>query len=359
MKAAWVLIPLFSLSVQAGAADLLRFAGEQFDASRSPRVGIEVEMSGLSTKEIANTTYAKVGGEMTIVPNEYGFPEYHIQNSKIGKVIIKPEDNGSSSQTNLKEEYQKTRITEIVTSPLHYPQVELLQLVMNDLKASGAKGTADGFAVSIQTNEEIADGKPREKSTSVILNLLRNFLDAENRANIAESLKVADFRKVYIGNYSPGFMQKLADMTYNPTWRQLYDDFMYRQSAERLNMADAWSAPISKVREDVMKTVNKEGFEKILPVVKWNDIRISSLMIDLFPKDAFSKFLVDTTWFRGYPAIENRVRDNDFNVLKAVRENLGISQLSRDFGIFHSERPEDYRRFINFKTNKCTNLFAN
>lgn len=353
---------LFSLlaSIQVAAEDLLKFAADHaFDPHEAARVGIEIEMAGLTTKNIAAITHRYVGGEITIVPNEFGLPEYHILRSQLGKVVVKPEDNSSSTEVDIEKAYEKTRITEIVTEPLHYPQVEKLQDAMDALRAAGAEGTKEGHAVSIQTNEEIGRGRPQDFSTKIILDPLRNFLDPVNRQNIAEALDIADFRKQYIGDFSPGFMRKLTAKNYDPSWREFYNDFMYRQSAELIGIERPWSKPLSDVKIQVMNHLNAQGFEKIMRVVKWNDIRISSLMIYLFPHEPLSKFLVETTWFRGYPAAENRVRNNDFDVKRAVRENLGISKLSREFGRFNSSLASHFAAYRQQKARACTRVFGN
>lgn len=355
-----LIAPLLILgSIQASAQDLLKFAADQaFNPQESARVGIEVEMSGISTKNIADIVHVKVGGRIAVVPNEVGVPEYHLLDSQLGKVIVKPEDNGTSSLFDYEEGYKKTRITEIVTEPLHFAQVEKLQLAMDALVAAGAEGTKEGHAVSIQTNEEIGKGRPQDHSTRIVLDHLRNFLSTENRRNIQQSLQPAEFRQTYVGPFSEGFMRKLFSPAYDPSWREFYDDFMYRQSAEVIGINGAWERPLEQIRKLVMRELNANGFEKIMRVVKWNDIRISSLMIFNFPEEALSKYLVKTTWFRGYPAIENRVRDNDFNVVRAVRENLGISRLSRDFGVFNSASSNDYIRYQTHKVRLCTNVFG-
>lgn len=356
----YVLLFSFLASVQVSAEDLLKFAAEHaFDPTDAARVGIEVEMAGLNTKNIAQITQKYVGGDITVVPNEYGFPEYHILRSQVGKLIVKPEDNSSSTEVDIEKNYEKTRITEIVTEPLHYPQVEKLQEAMDALKAAGAEGTKEGHAVSIQTNEEIGRGRPQDFSTKIILDPLRNFLDPLNRQNIGESLDIAEFRQKYIGPFSPGFMRKLQSSAYDPSWREFYNDFMYRQSAELIGVQRPWSRPLSEVKMQVMGHLNTHGFEKIMQVVKWNDIRISSLMIYIFPHEPLSKYLVETTWFRGYPAVENRVRDNDFNVKRAVRENLGLSRLSREFGRFDSSLKSQFQDYLKQKQRVCSKIFGN
>ncbi|KYG64780.1 hypothetical protein AZI86_11285 [Bdellovibrio bacteriovorus] len=359
MKTAAMTFLLLCLSVGAQAQQLMKFAhDEAFDADKAPRVGIEVEMSGLRTKEIALIVQKKIGGEIQIVPNEYGVPEYHLQKSAIGRVVVKPEDNGSSAIGNLEEAYEKTLITEIVTDPIHYADVEKLQKAMDALKASGAKGTADGLAVSIQVNVEIAQGDRSKATPQEIIDLIKTYLSPENRKDIAATYQVPEFRRKYLGDFSPGFMKLINQPHYNPTWREFYNDFMYRQGAEVMGIEGAWKSPISQVKKEVMYKLHAEGFDKILPVMKWNYLRLSSMMMYMMPQDPLSKFLVETTWFKGYPLFENREPNNNFNVVKAVRETLGLKRLSETVGFFRVNHPEDYQKFLSIKARACSAVFA-
>ncbi len=137
------------------------------------------------------------------------------------------------------------------------------------------KAPREGLAVSIQVNEEVSKGVRADMKTKETLDLIRNYLSPENRQDIAATTQVPDFRKKYLGLYSPGFMKKAMDASYNPSWREFYDDFRYRQTLELLGHQQAWTAKMKDLRPLFWSEINTRGFEVLLPVV--NGITCGSL----------------------------------------------------------------------------------
>lgn len=101
---------------------------------------------------------------------------------------------------------------------------------------------------------------------------------------------------------------------YAPNWDDLYFDSMYRSSLELLGQSDAWTISKDKGRQKLQQLVKARGFEALLPVVKWNFARYSSLMLYMRPDDWLSQFLIQTGWFKAYPILEFHHPNNDFQV---------------------------------------------
>lgn len=317
-----------------------------FDPLLAPRVGLETELAGLNTAEVAHISQKILSGSVVVheriesqenkntgTLKHFRVKERELVDSRIGSLIIKPEDN-STDNSNLKENYANTRVVELVTAPVYFPEVVLFQSVLDEVHAQGALGTAVGFPVSIQVNVEMGEGDREKIKVKDVLNILRNYLKPEHRKQIAAELDVPHFRKKFLGLYSPGMMARILDSNYLPSWEDFFVDFMYRQSLEILSYKNAWSLSESQVRAILKDELKTKGFEVILPVIKWNYIRVSSLFMFMFPEDWLTKFLEETTWFHKYPILEFREPNNNFDALGTTRKILGLVQASLKVGEF-------------------------
>lgn len=322
-----------------------------FDSKTSPRVGIEVELAGLSVDKVSRAAQKVLRGSVrdrqkleSYVDKKTGRIEHfrvtekELVDSLIGLLAIKPEDNGTSN-SDLKENFTKTRIVEIVTSPISFEQVILFQEALNEIRSQGGLGTEDGFPISIQVNVEMGKGKPENIKVTDVLSILRNYLKPLHRLQIAEELSIPLFRKKYLGLYSPEMMSRILDKSYAPSWEKFFMDFMYRQSLEVLGRKDAWLMSDEVVRELLMQELNEKGFEAILPVIKWNYVRVSSLFMYMFPNDWLTRYLEETTWFHKNPILEFREPNNDFNALGTTKKIVGLVQRSLEVGEFEYIQP--------------------
>jgi len=335
------------LGWQVQAQSLLQIAEEQFFNPRlAARVGIEVELAGLTVDQTAEVLQKVLGGkiEINLVDESYidrktgkevtyVVTEKILVGSRIGDVKIKPEDNNLTTD-NLKEQVKRTPLIEIVSAPLTFDKVQFLQEAVDELHRKGALGAADGFAVAIQVNVEIGEGQREKMRVEEVIDLMRNYLKPEHREGIAAELGVVDQRRQYLGDYTPGMMQRILDLNYKPTWQQFYVDFMYRQSLELLGYKEAWTMSEAKARRLLQQELAEKGFESILRVVKWNYLRVSSLLMFMQPQDWLSRYLIKTTWFHDYTIVEFREANSDFNILGRVKQFLGLVQKSQQVGDF-------------------------
>ncbi len=315
-----------------------------FNPKEAPRIGLEVELTGLNALEMAEVLKIHLGGkvikksriekEMDIETGRmisYRVHELHLIGSSMGSVIVKPEDN-STSNTKVLDNYAQTRIFEIVTPPIRVEQVPPLQDALDEMKRRGAMGTLDGYAVAIQVNVEMAEGNPDKIKAKNILSILRNYLKPEHRQQIQKDLKVADFRQPYLGLFTPGMMDRILDPGYEPSNKKFFLDFMYRQSLELLGERGAWTLSETEVREKLPQLIENRNFDVLLPVMKYNYIRVSAVLMFLFPDDWISQYMDRTGWFHRYPILEFREANSDFILLKRVKQFLGIVQHSVTVG---------------------------
>ncbi len=348
----------------ASAGTFLDFAETSlFDPSTTQRIGLEVELTGLTQQEIGEELQKALGGTLkwvTIMEDNlnsqtrkietYPVHELHLVNSSmVADVIIKPEDNVTEN-ADMAEQKARTRIYEIVTPPIYYEQAIPLQAALESMQLKGAQGTKDGHAVAIQINIEMGQGDPKKISALKILAILRNYLKPEHRASIAYELQAPAFRQMYLGLYTPGMMSRILDTHYRPSNKQFFFDFMYRQSLELFGVREAWIMPEAQARKVLQSILAQRPFDEILPVMKWNYIRASAVLMFLYPKDWLSRYLHSTTWFHQYPILEFREANSDFLLLKRLKQFLGIVQYSETHGdIVWSERLSQLQ---------CRQLFA-
>lgn len=338
---------LFALQLSvASAQTFLEFSENTlFNPATAPRIGLEIELTGLTQQEIGGELQKTLGGALKWVTmmeenlnsqtrqiETYPVHELHLVNSSmVADVIIKPEDNVTEN-ADMAEQKARTRIYEIVTPPIRYEQAIPLQAALESMQAKGAQGTGEGHAVAIQVNVEMGEGDPKKISARKILAILRNYLKPEHRESIAHELQAPAFRQMYLGLYTAGMMSRILDTNYQPSNKKFFFDFMYRQSLELLGVREAWIMPEAQARKALQSILTQRPFDEILPVVKWNYIRASAVLMFLYPNDWLSRYLHDTTWFHQYPILEFREANSDFMLLKRIKQFLGIVQYSELHG---------------------------
>ena len=331
-----------------------------FHFNEKQRVGIEIELSNLSQEKAAQILQSQLGGriEEKVVDVDYIEPStsrlikykkkiIKVKGSRAGTLKIVEESNEAvSSEMNISE----AKVIEIITNPIDTQKAGLLQEAAATLKANGAIGTNSVTPVSIQVNVEMLDSKASE-----VMNIIRNWYNVENYTHINKEVPLYQNRTTYVGSYSPGFMAKVYNESYQPTERELFDDFFYRQIAEYIGYENAWEDEILDVQYAVQNNLKKENFDQVLKVFKWNDVRISSLLMHYFPDDWISEYMIKTGWVKAIPLIEFRRPNNDFQIDNTVKSIVGFVQeskkrtftLSAEMGSEYGIRQGDFKKILN------------
>lgn len=359
MKRIWVTFALYFLVISSASAndvlDLVAFFHNPHDKIR---IGIEVEFTGISVEEAVRIVQRAIGGSvdykqvpwpMMIMESDGRIHEVTLMqnrgeiggNSTGEKIVIKPEFNDTSGITT-RENIKTKVVIELLTSPgpIQFPGVLELQKALDALLEKGAIGTRYDVAVSLQVNVEIGGGKRKKFVAKNIVNLLRNYMRKEHRRQIMDRYNVPEARLQYIQPISPGFMARLLDPGYSPTLEQLKDDAIYRQLKEFLGERErAWSAPIEEIRREVMAyIIETDAFNSkdspLFRVIKFSPLKVASLLLYAFPNDPLAKLAVKNLWIKLIAAVEFRDRNNDFKVVRAVQEAVGMVRASETFGSF-------------------------
>lgn len=305
-----------------------------FSFDKNQRVGLEVELSNLSQERVVSLLQKKLGGnvEEKLVDVEYVEPTTQklityqkkimkLKKSSVGSLKIVLETNESvSSEVNPDHK----SIVEIITNPIDTRQASLLQEGLDLLVSNGAIGTNSVTPVSIQVNVEMLDTTAKE-----VIRILRNWYNPENYNQLSKEVPLFANREAFVGSYSPGFMNRLFDQSYSPTKRELFDDFFYRQVAEYLDFEGAWSDSIGDVQVYVQKNMKPENFDQVLKVFKWNDVRISSLLMYFYPDDWISQYMENSKWIKPLPLIEFRRPNNNFKINAITESIVGFVQESK------------------------------
>ncbi len=308
-----------------------------FEEEKFRRVGLEVEFSGLEMDEVLDILQAELGGKLERVEEKDTF-YFKLKRSRLSrtaeeeKIWIHFEGNETDPDSKITD-VSKIKTIEVTSSPIDWEGVKIFDGAIQKLREAGAVGTTETNAVSIQVNVEMATAKNPHYKVEDLLSLLRNYYSASNFAMIEKEVPLPEVRKPYVGTYSQEMMKRIMDPKYKPSLREFYNDFFYRQSAEYLGFEGAWSEPTARVERFIKKNLKEDDFDKILKVFKWNDVRISSILIQQLPNLYMSKYLVKTGWVAPNPIIEFRRFNNDFNVLSAVKSVQGLVSKSEE-GVF-------------------------
>lgn len=317
----------------------------------SKRVGLEAELAEIAPQIAGELLAIGLKGNLSFQSSEYRYveggvarifrtEEVLVKSSRIGNILIKPEDNS----VDLAElaRVTSTSLIEVVTEPLQFYQVYGFENGLLRLGRMGAKGTESGRALAIQVNVEMAKS-PGDLQVEKILAILRNYLRRTNHDEIAKFLRIPPFRKKYVGLPQPGFMKLLFSKNYRPTIERLYMDSMYRSVLESIGDIKAWKYSDDDARAAVKSSIEKEGFVKVLlPVMKWNYVRYSSLMMFAMPDEWLSQYMISTGWFKPYPILEFREPNSDFNVVSHVEWILGLISASETLGDFDPKSLEGF-----------------
>jgi hypothetical protein len=341
------------IAVSAGAKPVhlgyLETAESAFKMIPNQGYGLEVEMTNMEMERAAEIIVARVGGVATRIDKKtieiLGTTIGNKLADKKGRILVKLEVNETSDDPNAK--WDPASAIEIVSDPIVFEQeVKDYHDIIQDLKAGGAHGTfgPDGKinAVSIQVNYGMMEGTADERVTKA-LNIARNYLSPNHQDQAMENLEIPAVRKPYLKPYSKGLMKKLFTHGYNPTAKEFYFDFFYRQSLEFAMNGDqsAWTMSESEVRYRIKGL----QYPVDVTVIKLNQIKIASLLLFLFPDDPYTKAVLKQGWIKKAPLIEFRNNNNDFDVMKVVRQTTGVVIMTEKLGVYDNDT-EVERRYL-------------
>lgn len=323
------------------AAETLSELARRYNFDKNQNVGIEIEFIGLALDKTAHALADELGGVLKIKLNtvdgidstgkivKFSTRKFKVNGTSVGQIIVKFEDNGFNNKTFF-DHAGKSRTIEIVSPPMREHELAMFDRGIRKIESLGAIGTAGENPVSLQINVEIAGAAVPKRAPSYLIKLIRDYFSEPNYSIIQSEWNVPRVRMGYVGRPSEGLLKRLRSPNYHPRLRQFYDDVMYRQAYEMLiDESQAWTLKIEVVRKAVLAFLNTNSFEAALRVYKWNDIKLTSLMMYWFPNDPLSQLLDESTWFKPIPAIEFRAPNNDFNTIEIAARVLALVEAAR------------------------------
>eukprot|EP01080_Neovahlkampfia_damariscottae_P000706 gene706-8958_t len=168
--------------------------------------------------------------------------------------------------------------------------------------------------------------KVPSKNPTFLRNVLINRLREEN----TQFIVVENFIKKGRFHYSQKLLEKLFDkdvlgaLTYKPTMKNLFDDFIIRQGLEVSNskIRNIWSQPIEKLRNEFLKLKTFKGQYQI---------DITPVLMKAFPKDEITKKLTSF----GYES-QNYIQFNEFkhDFVASVKRVVGFIKATEYLGYF-------------------------
>lgn len=348
----FLLVFLFGAQLWAdGSGSFLKtLENNYFYDYETQRFGIEIEFTNVSLEHSAEIAKTLLGGTIIKTKSREGLDVVIVKGSSIGDFKIKVETNQTGEAISDKSEW----VYEIVGPPLTFEKNLLLQKFLTQLKLAGAKGSEEGKPVSIQTNTEKQFINTSRMVTDADIEfefrVMRNFYI--NHDQIMGELAPVESRLKYIQPLSDGMMKRMMDPNYEPTAKQILNDYIYRQSLELLGNPQAWTLHISEVK----KILARMDYPIVKRVAKLNSYRFSSILMYRFPRDPYLAKYKENTWTFSAPITEQRARNNDFDIISAIKQIVALRNATKKHGLFKFEVQTG--RFLPLLSPRsCTTLF--
>lgn len=206
------------------------------------RVGVEIELGGVSVDDCAAAVAAHFGGEVdrhhegeAIVEGELGSFRVELDSRPIKALAAEREANPVDSQAEMSAQIDdlKNRVliglaepfvpVEIVTPPLDFDQLGVLDELVADLREQGARGTHDRvfYAFGVHFNPEVPSTDP----ASVLAHmraffLLRDWIRREGDTDLARRVTP------HIEPHPDALVERFMDPDYAPSLEALIDDYL-------------------------------------------------------------------------------------------------------------------------------------
>lgn len=211
------------------------------------RVGVEIELAGLSPDEIVHLLQLRFGG---IKKPESPFV-FHLEDSRLGDFRIeldaellkkhgeqielqKPdsgEDSNKSWRMQVVDLYTNALTNsaelfvpwEIVTDPIKMNELALLNPIFSELRHAGAEGTKESlrYAFGVHLNPELPS-----LDAATILRYLQAYIVMHDWLVKKENVDLMRRITPYIAPFKTEYVQKILAADYQPTMEELIDDYL-------------------------------------------------------------------------------------------------------------------------------------
>ncbi len=204
------------------------------------RVGVEIELAGVTPLEMASCLESLYGGEL----NKSSATEIYIEGTSLGKFVIELDSTyfkslHKNSQTGTDDKHQERAPSfaseillraaeqfvpwEIVSPPIAITDLPHLCALIELLRSKGALGTRHAlqYAFGVHLNPELPDLEP-----DTILRYLRAYLCLYDWIVMQEGVDTTRRITTYISHFDKDYIAKVIDPRYAPSQEGLIDDYL-------------------------------------------------------------------------------------------------------------------------------------
>lgn len=202
--------------------------------SKPRRIGVEIELSGLTLPQLAElvaeqlklSTEQKGRYDLRLTGDQAGDwvveLDFHLL-KELGKTEQDPGSLSQSAEQLLASLASQLVPLELVSPPLPFERLSDIERIISQLQQQGAKGSSDEFqnAFGLQLNPEIPSSDP-----AVLLRFLQAFVCLHDWLLQQEQIDVTRRLTSYINPYPKAYQKLILAADYQPSLTQLIDDYL-------------------------------------------------------------------------------------------------------------------------------------
>lgn len=205
--------------------------------NKERRVGVEVEISGLSYEKLVALTARLLDGEarqtsryVSSVTTPLGEFLIELDSDPIKEMDLKdqrlPEsirELGGHAMDIIDAAAERIVPLEIVSPPIPFTRLEAIETLCNELREAGALGSREAivYAFGLQLNPELPDLKP-----ATLVNYFRAFATLYDWLKSRHQLDLSRKFTSYIEPWDSDYIDLLLKDDYEPDQRQLMEDYL-------------------------------------------------------------------------------------------------------------------------------------
>ncbi len=208
---------------------------------RERRVGVEIEFSGLTPKQVALNVQHLFGGEVsahtryesTVKGTRCGEFKIELDASSLKALADKldlqqpVEGEEASLETFASDLLTKAAEQivpwELVCPPLEFTKLDQLYVLVDKMREAGALGTRHSlrYAFGLHFNQELPD-----TDVATVLNYIRAFMCLYDWIADEDQIDISRRLTSYINHYGKDYILKVINPNYKPDQAQLIDDYI-------------------------------------------------------------------------------------------------------------------------------------
>jgi len=206
--------------------------------NKERRVGVEVEISGLSYEKLVALTARLLDGEakqtsryVSSVQTPLGDFTIELDSDPIKELQLRDErlpvsiqEFGGHAMDIIDAAAEKIVPLEIVSPPIPFTKLDAIEALCNELREAGAVGSREAivYAFGLQLNPELPDLKP-----ATLVNYFRAFATLYDWLKSRHQLDISRKFTNYIEPWDSKYIDLLLSDDYEPDQRQMMEDYLH------------------------------------------------------------------------------------------------------------------------------------